>query len=102
MFGAVYGAVVAPTDYQPTDRPCEDCGAVVVAGLEPLTASDDPELTATGVSAVGSEWCTNLDCRSNHAVPGLWRIGVNDYTCKVCGEALRTPMSEVVAHRRTH
>jgi hypothetical protein len=51
---------------------------------------------------VGSEWCTNLGCSSNHVVEGLWRVGVNDYTCKACGEALRTPMSEVFAHRRTH
>ncbi len=75
---------------------------MVVAGLVPITAADDPELAATGVSVVGSEWCTNLDCPSNHAVRGLWRLGVNDYTCNVCGEALRTPMSEVFAHRRTH
>ena len=102
MISAVYGAVVAPTDDQPPDRPCEDCGGVVVAGLEPIADTDDLELTATGVSVVGSEWCTNLDCPSNHAVTGLWRVGVNDYTCKACGEALRTPMSEVFAHRRTH
>lgn len=102
MFSAVYGAVVASTDDQPSSRPCEDCGGVVVAGLEPITAADDPELTATGVTVVGSEWCTNLDCASNHAVSGLGRVGVNDYTCKACGEALRTPMSDVFAHRRTH
>ena len=75
---------------------------MVVAGLEPIADTDDPELTATGVSLVGSEWCTNLDCPSNHAVTSLWRVGVNDYTCKVCGEALHTPMREVFAHRRTH
>lgn len=39
MFSAIYGAVVAPTDDQPTDRPCEGCGGVVVEGLEPITAA---------------------------------------------------------------
>lgn len=102
MLSAVYGAVVPHADDQPTNRPCEDCDGVVVAALEPITATDDPELADSGVSVVGSECCTNLDSPSNHAVPGLWRVGVNDYTCKVCGEALRMPMSEVVEHRRTH
>lgn len=94
--------VVARNDERRTDRPCEDCGGVVVAGLEPVTTSDDCELTATGVSVVGSEWCVNLGCPSNHVMPGLWRVGVNDYRCKVCGECLRTPMSQVLAHRQTH
>lgn len=102
MFSAVYGVIVAPTDEQPTDRPCEDCGGVVVAGLEPITGTGDPDVIATGVFVVGSEWCTILDCPSNHAVAGLRRVGVNGYTCEVCGKALRTPMSEVFAHRRTH
>ena len=99
---SVYGAAVAPTDDQPMDRPCEDCGAAMITGLEPITAAGDPELSARGVSVIGSEWCTNTDCSSNHALPGLWRVGVNDYTCKVCGERLRTPVDEVVAHRRLH
>lgn len=102
LISAVYGAMVAPSDDQPTDHPCEDCGGVVVSGLEPITDTGDPELTAAGASVVGSEWCANLDCPSNHAVPGLWRVVVNDYTCRVCGETLRTPMSAVLAHRRTH
>lgn len=38
---------------------------MIVAGLEPITEVDDAELAATGVSVVGSEWCTNLDCPSN-------------------------------------
>ncbi|WP_191280870.1 hypothetical protein [Nocardioides flavus (ex Wang et al. 2016)] len=88
--------------HQPADRPCEDCGGVVIAGLEPVTAVDDPELTAAGHFEVGSQWCTNMDCPSNHVVPGVTRVGVNDYTCQVCGEALRTPMSNVYAHRREH
>ena len=53
-------------------------------------------------SVGGSEWCTNPGCPSNHALTGLRRVGVNDYTCTECGEALRTPMSVVLAHRRTH
>ena len=73
---------------------------MVVAGLEPF-AVDDLELTPTEVPEAASEWCTNLDCPSNHAVRGLWRVGVNDYRCKVCGDLLRTPMSAVLAPRKT-
>jgi len=58
---------------------------VVIAGLEPVTSVDDPELTAVELAETASEWCTNLHCPSNHAVPGVWRTGINDYTCKVCG-----------------
>ena len=94
--------VVPSADEQPTDRPCEDCGGLVVSGLEPFAPGDDPEMGAEGLRAAGSEWCANLDCPSNHVLRGLTRVGVNDYICTVCGEALRTPMSEVFAHRRTH
>lgn len=96
-----------------TDRPCEDCGEVVVAGLEPIdpTLSDRYEV-ATGVTVVGSdhvdilvqqvEWCTNLDCPSNHLPPGLHRVGVNRYVCNVCGDVLTGPIGTILAHRRTH
>jgi len=84
-----------------TDRPCEDCGAVVLTGQEPVTAGAEHEPVAAGKRTVGSEWCTNLDCPSNH-LRGLWRVGVNDYVCEQCGAALRTPMEQVFAHRRTH
>ena len=97
-----YGAGVPHADDQPTDRPCEDCGGVVVSGLEPVAPDEDPELAAEGLSVVESDWCTNLDCPSNHILRGLTRVGVNDYICTVCGEALRTPMSAVRAHRATH
>lgn len=60
------------------------------------------ELEAKGLTAAASDWCTNLDCPSNHVLRGLTRVGVNDYICTVCGEALRTPMSAVRAHRATH
>lgn len=43
MISAVYGAMVAPADDQPTDHPCEDCGGVVVPGLEPITDTVDPD-----------------------------------------------------------
>jgi hypothetical protein len=100
--GEVYGAVVSHADQQPTGRPCEDCGAVVIYGREPIAPGDEPELDAAGVSVVGSEWCTNLDFPSNHVQRGLRRVGLNDYICTVCGEALRTPMSAVIAHRSMH
>jgi len=84
-----------------TDRPCEDCGAVVVVGLEPIGPGDDPELEADGLAEVGSEWCTNLECPSNR-LGGLLRVGVNDYVCQVCDETLRTPIRLVFAHVRAH
>ena len=90
------------TDRRATGRPCEDCGGVVVAGLEPITAADDPELAATGLTEVGNDWCTDPACRSNHVQPGLRRTGVDEYTCTLCGQVLRTPMSEIRAHRRSH
>lgn len=90
------------TEGEPTDRSCEDCGGLVVVGQEPVTAETEPGLVASGVWTVGSEWCTNLDCTSNHALSGLTRVGVNDYLCAVCGQALHTPISQVVAHRRSH
>jgi hypothetical protein len=94
--------VVSDAEEHPTDRPCEDCGGVVVVGQEPITAASEPELAAAGVWVTGSEWCSNLDCPSNHVLPGLTRVGVNDYICEVCNEALRTPIGLVFAHRRTH
>lgn len=74
----------------------------MVSGHEPFALGDDPELDAEGLAVQGSEWCMNFDCTSNHVVRGLRRVGVNDYICNICGEALRTPMSAVFAHRRTH
>lgn len=89
-------------EFLPIGRPCEDCGAVVVSGLERIAPGAEPELDALGVIEVGSEWCTNLDCPSNHVQRGLKRVGVNEYVCTNCGETLRTPMSAVFAHRRKH
>jgi hypothetical protein len=90
-------------DERPTGLPCEDCGGLVVAGLEPIDpAHEDPDVVAWGISSVGSEWCTNLDCPSNHAIRGLHRVGVSSYVCKVCGEELSGPVSTVFAHRRSH
>jgi hypothetical protein len=97
-----YGVIVLDSDEVPIDRPCEDCGGLVLSGLEPFAPGDDPELEAEGLTAAGSEWCTNLDCPSNHVLRGLTRVGVNDYICTVCGEALRAPMSAVRAHRAMH
>lgn len=99
---AEYGSAVRHSDDEATGRPCEDCGGVVVVGVERIAMGDEPELDVTEVTEVGSEWCTNLDCPSNHVQRGLTRVGVNDYICTVCDESLRTPMSEVFAHRRTH
>ena len=93
---------VLASDERPTDRPCEDCGGLVISGLEPVAPGDDPELEAEGLTAAESDWCTNLDCPSNYALKSLTRVGVNDYICRVCGEALRTPMSAVRAHTATH
>ena len=90
------------SDEFPIERPCEDCGGLVVFGLEPFAPGDDPELESEGLTAARSEWCTNLDCPSNHVLKRLTRVGVNDYVCTVCREALRTPMSAVRAHRATH
>ena len=92
---------VREADTFPRDLPCEDCGGLVVSGLEPFAPGDDPALEAEGLTVAGSDWCTNLDCPSNH-IRGLARVGVNDYICTVCGEALRTPFSAVRAHRATH
>ena len=89
-------------DERATGRPCEDCGGLVVAGQEPVTAEDEPELVAKGIFTVGSEWCTNLECPSNYGLRGLHRVGVNDYLCLDCSMALSTPISVVVAHRRAH
>ena len=94
--------IVPGADEQPTGQPCEACGSVVVTGQEPITAASEPELAASGVWVTGSEWCTNLDCPSNHVLLGLIRVGVNHYICAVCDEALRTPIDLVFAHRRMH
>lgn len=97
-----YGGLMSEVAERPTDRPCEDCGALVVAGLEPIDPGlEDPEVVTTGVTMVGSEWCTNLDCPSNQ-LSGLKRVGVSRYICKVCGEELTGPTSAIFAHRRTH
>ena len=85
-----------------TGRVCEDCGGLVIAGREPIDeAREDSEVVATGVTTMGSEWCTNLDCSSND-LGGLHRIGVNRYLCDACGNVLAGPTSSVFAHRRTH
>lgn len=83
---------------------CEDCGAPVLAGLEPADPLDQESVVATvgGVPMVGSEWCTNLDCPSNTCIPGLRRIGINRWICTTCQGVLTGPMSEIFAHLRTH
>lgn len=94
---------MSAAEERPTGRPCEDCGGLVVAGLEPIDpAVEDPEVVASGATSVGSEWCTNLGCPSNHVLRGLHRVGVNIYVCKVCREELRGRISVVLAHRGSH
>lgn len=56
---ANYGVIVLDSDEVPLDMPCEDCGGLVISGLEPFAPGDDPELEAEGRTAAGSEWCTN-------------------------------------------
>lgn len=73
----------------------------MVVGQEPVTAEEEPELVSDGIWTAGSEWCTNLECPSNH-LKGLHRVGVNDYVCLDCAETLRTPIGQVFAHRRDH
>lgn len=86
-----------------TDRPCEDCGGPVVEGREPIDpAHEDPDVVAIGATTVGSEWCANLDCPSNHRPRGLHRVGVNQYVGKVCSEVLTGRMSAILDHRETH
>ena len=76
---------------------------MVVVGTEPIDpVVEDPEVVASGATSVTSEWCTNLECPSNHALRGLHRVGVSAYLCEVCGEELRGPISDVLGHRGTH
>lgn len=77
--------------------PCEDCGSQLISGLEPFEQDE-----GASASCERSEWCTNLDCPSNYVIDGLHRVGVNHYLCLECAEMLRTPMSEVFAHLRSH
>ena len=85
-----------------TGRPCEDCGTELVAGPEPFDlAGEDPDVVASG-ETVYSDWCPNLDCLSNHVIPGLTRVGVRRYVCSVCSLELTGPISQIFAHRRTH
>lgn len=87
----------------PTGVPCEDCGGFVVEGLEPGDPADESlDVVVQGVPMVSSEWCTDLDCPSNHAVPGLHRVDVNRHICKVCRETPTGPIRSVLAHRQTH
>ncbi len=60
------------------------------------------ELWQAGETEMGSEWCPNLECPSNHVLKGLTRVGVNHYVCTVCAASLTGPMSSVFSHRRTH
>jgi hypothetical protein len=88
---------------RPTGRPCEDCGALVVEGPEPLApANDNAGTMHTGVLMVRSEWCTAPNCPSNHALAGLHRVGVNRYVCTVCRDVLTGPMSSILDHQRAH
>jgi hypothetical protein len=83
-------------------RPCEDCGSQVVSGLEPFDYDEDhPDRAQTDSRYERSDWCTNLDCPSNQ-LRGLRRTGVNDYQCLECDAVVRTPFTDVAAHRRGH
>lgn len=87
--------------------PCPDCGSLVVSGLEPLDGDDGDDGDIQARQLVEhryerSEWCTDLECPSNHTVAGMQRVGVNDYTCSACGDRLHAPMSRVLSHRRRH
>jgi hypothetical protein len=86
---------------QPT-APCEDCGGMVIVGPEPLGHDDNWDGLLSGQTEQLVDFCTNLDCPSNHALRGLTRVEVNRYICIACGVELKGPMSSVFAHRRTH
>ena len=85
-----------------TGHSCEDCGTELVAGPVPTDlAAEDPDVLASG-ETVYSDWCPNLDCLSNHVIPGLTRVGVRRYICSVCSMELTGPTSQIFAHRRTN
>jgi hypothetical protein len=81
-------------------RPCEDCGSDVVSGLEPFARDDALSGgTQTDSRYERSDWCTDPDCPSNQ-LRGLRRTGVNDYQCLERDAVVRTPFTDVAAHRR--
>lgn len=54
-----YGGIVLNSDETPIDRPCEDCGGLVVSGLEPRVPSptDTPDQAANERGdALTREW----------------------------------------------
>ncbi len=90
----------AAEELRAVERPCEECGGRVVAGLEPF--GRDLGEQSTGPSSEWSEWCTTPSCPSNFAVRGFQRVGVNDHLCLTCQAHVQTPFPEVVEHRRAH
>jgi hypothetical protein len=86
-----------------SSRPCEDCRGLVVVGMEPAEPEDHGgSRVVDGVPMNECDWCTNLDCPSNHALRGLHRVGVNQYVCSGCDRTLTGTMMSIFAHRRTH
>jgi len=69
-----------------TDR-CEDCGTVLLVGME--------------LSGDAVDWCPNLQCPSNGAIPGLRRIGISSYRCLTCSEEF-SGLSAALAQLRSH
>lgn len=91
-----------PLEPPDATQPCDECGTILEVGPEPNSPQDDLEAWEAGEAEIRVEWCPNLDCPSNHVLPGLTRVGVNGYVCAVCGKVLTGPMSQIFAHRRTH
>lgn len=69
--------------------------------MEPIEDFEEPDEPG-GAREVAVDWCPNLDCPSNHALPGLVRVGVNLYVFEVCGEDLSGPFSAYGGHRNLH
>lgn len=83
-------------------QPCDDCGTTLRSGSEPNSPRDDYDAWQAGETTIRVDWCPNLDCPSNHALPGLTRVNLNHYICTACGADLSGPMSQIFDHRRTH
>ena len=49
--------------------------------MEPIEDSEEPDEPG-GAREVAVHWCPNHDCPSNHALPGLVRVGVHLYVCE--------------------
>lgn len=61
-----YGVIVLDSDEVPIGRPCEDCGGLMVSGLEPFAPGDDPELEAEGLTAAGKALRTPMSVVRAH------------------------------------